>query len=193
MIAKRALFIWGGITLLVLASILLIGLRWGAEGFEIFVRQGIFTHLPTTLASVAITWLLGGWLIYLLQARKLNASNAFTWIGFFLVAFLYLNVLRERFRFGDISYYIEAGTRLFDNQPLPHFYFYPPLWATLIEFLIPLGEDGVLLVAWILNVISTFAFYFLLHRVLERYGFSPAWPRWLRPASCWSTRPFCGP
>ena len=173
MIAKRALFIWGGITLLVLASILFIGLRWGAEGFEIFVRQGIYTHLPTTLASVAITWLLGGWFIYLLQARKLNASNAFTWIGFFLVAFLYLNVLRERFRFGDISYYIEAATRLFNNQSLPHSYFYPPLWATLIEFLIPLGEDGVLLGAWIFNVISTFAFYFLLHRVLERYGFSP--------------------
>jgi len=168
-----ALFAWGGITLLILASILFIGLRWGAEGFEIFVRQGIFTHLPTTLASVAITWLLTGWFIYMLQARMLNASNAFTWIGFFLVAFQYLNVLRERFRFGDISYYIEAGTRLVENQPLPHFYFYPPLWATLIELLIPLGEDGVLLVAWILNVISTFAFYFLLHRILERYGFSP--------------------
>ena len=173
MASKRALFIWGGVTLLVLANILFIGLRWGAEGFAIFVREGVYTHLPTTLASVVITWLLAGWFIYLLQARKFNASNAFTWIGFFLVAFLYLNILRERFRFGDISYYIEAATQLFKDQSLPHSYFYPPLWATLIEFLIPLGEDGVLLVAWIFNVISTFAFYFLLHRVLERYGFSP--------------------
>jgi len=170
---KRALLLWGGLTLLVLASILFIGFRWGTEGFAIFIQQGVYTHLPTTLASVAITWLLGGWVLYLLHARRLNASNALTWIGFFLVAFLYLNVLRERFRFGDISYYIEAATNLYQNQPLPHSYFYLPLWATLIEFLIPLGEDGVLLVAWVLNVISTFTFYFLLHRVLERYGFAP--------------------
>ena len=168
-----ALLAWGIITLLVLSSILFIGLRWGAEGFSIFVQQGVYTHLPTTLAAVAITWLLAGWFAYLLYARKFNATTIFTWTGFFLVALLYLNVLRERYRFGDISYYIEAATKLFNNQPLPDTYFYPPLWATLIELLIPLGEEGVLLVAWILNVISTFAFYFLLHRVLERYGFSP--------------------
>lgn len=173
MTAKRALLVWGSISLLVLASVLLIGLRWGAEGFSIFVQQGVYTHLPTTLASVTITWLLAGWFIYLLHARKINASNIFTWVGFFLVALLYLNVLRERFRFGDISYYIEAATRLSENQPLPDSYFYLPLWATLIEFLIPLGEDGILLVTWLFNVLSTFAFYFLLHRILERYGFSP--------------------
>ena len=173
MIAKRALFAWGGLTLLVLASVLFIDLRWGAEGFAIFIQQGVYTHLPTTLASVAITWLLVGWFLYLFYARKFNAANALTWIGFFLVAFLYLNVLRERFRFGDISYYIEAATSLFENQPLPHSYFYLPLWATLIEFLIPLGEDSILLVTWLINVISLFAFYFLLNRVLARYGFSP--------------------
>ena len=164
---------WGGITLLVLGSILFIGLRWGADGFEIFIREWIFTHLPTTLASVAITWLLIGWLLYLLYASKISVSNILTWIGFFLVAFLYLNVLRERFRYGDISYYIKAATRLFNNQPLPNSYFYFPLWATLLEFLVPLGEDRILLVTWIFNVISVFAFYFLLHRVLEHYGFSP--------------------
>jgi len=168
-----ALLAWGGITLLVLASLLFISLRWGAEGFSVFIQQGVYTHLPTTLAAVAITWLLAGWFVYLLYARKINKSNVLTWAGFFLVALLYLNVLRERFRFGDISYYIEAATQLFNNQPLPDTYFYPPLWATLIELLIPLGEEGVLLVAWILNVISIFAFFFLLQRVLERYGFSP--------------------
>ena len=30
---------WGGITLLVLGSLLFIGLRWGADGFEIFIRE----------------------------------------------------------------------------------------------------------------------------------------------------------
>jgi hypothetical protein len=172
MLTKRALLAWGGITLLLLASVAFIGLRWGVEGFSIFVQQGVFTDLPTTLASVAITWLLAGWFLYLLYARKFNTSNAFTWIGFFLVAFLYLNALRERFRFGDFSYYLEAATQLLNNQPLPSTYFYPPLWATLIEFLIPLGEDGLLVFLWVLNVISTFAFYFLLHHLLEHYGFS---------------------
>jgi hypothetical protein len=167
------LAVWGGITLLILSSILLIGLRWGTEGFEIFVRQWIYTHLPTTLASVAITWFLAGVLTYLLAARKINAANALTWAGFFLIGFLYLNVLRERFRYGDIDYYIQSATRLVENRPLPNTYFYPPLWATLLKFILPLGEDGVLLVAWIFNVLAVFAFYFLLHRVLERYGFSP--------------------
>jgi hypothetical protein len=170
--ASIALFAWGGITLLVVASILLIRLRWGAEGFSIFIQEGIYTHLRTTLASVAITWLLAGWFLYLVYSHKINASNALTWIGFFLVAFLYLNILRERFRYGDIDYYIQAATRLYNNQPLQHTYLYPPLWATLLEFIVPLGEEGILLVAWIFNVLAVFVFYFLLHRVLENYGFS---------------------
>jgi len=165
--------LWVGLTVVVLASILFIALRWGQVGFALFIQEGIYTHLPTTLASVAITWLLAGTLVYLLYRGGLNASNLFTWAGFFLVAFLYLNVLRERFRFGDISYYIEAATNLYNNEPLPHFYFYMPFWATLLEFLVPLGEEAILLVAWILNFLSTLAFYFLLHKVLERYGFSP--------------------
>lgn len=164
---------WVGITILVLASILFIGLRWGAKGFEVFIQDWPLTHLPTTLASVALTWSLAGLFTYLLAARKIDAGNAFTWTGFFLVGLVYLNVLRERFRYGDIDYYIEAARHLSENRPLPDTYFYPPLWATLLKFLLPLGEDGVLLVAWIFNALAVFAFYFFLHRVLERYGFSP--------------------
>ena len=167
-----AVIAWVVLTALIAASILFIALRWGKDGFEIFVQQGVFTHLPITLASVTITWLLAGLLLYLLYARRINAANALTWIGFFLVSLVYLNVLRERFRYGDISYYIDAAMQLYKNQPLPDTYFYPPLWATLIEFIIPLGEDNILLVAWLFNILSLFAFYFLLHRVLEYYGFS---------------------
>lgn len=164
---------WGGITLLILSSILFIGLRWGAEGFEIFIQDWPLSHLPTTLASVAITWLLAGLFAYLLATEKINTGNLLTWSGFVLIGLIYLNVLRERFRYGDIDYYIEAAKRLFENQPLPDTYFYPPLWATLLKFLVPLGDEGILLVAWVFNVLAVFAFYFLLHRVLERYGFSP--------------------
>ena len=168
-----ALISWAGITLLVIASILFIGVRWGAQGFDIFIQEGVFTHLLTTLATVAMTWLLAGFSLYQLSARKLNANNILSWVGFYLVALMYLNVLRERFRFGDVAYYIEAATRLAEHRPLPDTHFYMPLWATLIKFLLPLGDDGVLMVLGIFNILSVFAFYFLLQRVLEHYGFSP--------------------
>jgi len=167
-----ALITWAGITLLVITSILFIGLRWGMEGFQKFIQVGDFTHLQTTLASAVITWLLAGSFVYLLFSQKIAKENVITWIGFYLVAFLYVNVLRERYRFGDISYYIDAATRLANNQPLPDTHFYMPLWASLIKFLLPLGEDGILMVLGSLNLLSLFAFYFLLRRVLEHYGFS---------------------
>lgn len=171
--ASFAFYAWTGITLLVLSSIAFIAIRWGQVGFELFIQEGVYTHLPTTLAAVACAWLLAGALAYLLFARRIDARNVYSWVGFFMVAFLYLNVLRERFRFGDISYYIEAAASLYNGQPLPHFYFYLPFWATMLEFLVPLGEEAILLFAWCLNFLSTLAFYFLLHKVLERYGFSP--------------------
>jgi hypothetical protein len=167
-----ALGIWAITTLILLTSIVFIAVRWGQVGFDLFIQEGVFTHLPTTLASLAITWLLAGTLAYLIHTGQLNAGNFFTWAGFFLVTFLYLNILRERFRYGDISYYLEAATRLANHQPLPESYYYFPFWATLVELLIPLGEEVALLAIWILNVLALFAFYFLLGRVLEHYNFS---------------------
>jgi uncharacterized membrane protein len=81
--------------------------------------------------------------------------------------------LRERVRYGDIDYYTQAAFALIRNQPLPDTYFYPPLWATLLSFLTPLGENGILLASWIANVLSFLLFYFLLHRTLELYQFKP--------------------
>ena len=168
-----ALIVWVSITSLVLTSILFIGMRWGKTGFQTFIHQWVYTHQPTTLASVSMTWFLAGSLVYFLYVGKFNKSNILTWVGFYLVAFLYLNVLRERFRFGDISYYIEAATRLANGQSLPNTHFYMPLWATLIKFLLPWGEDGILMFLGIFNIISICVFYFLVHRVLNHYGFSP--------------------
>jgi hypothetical protein len=137
------------------------------------MQEAIYTHIPITLASVAFVWLLTGLLLWLIFNGKITKVNALTWAGFFVVAFLYINILRERVRYGDIDYYTQAAFGLAQNQPLPDFYLYPPLWATLLSFLTPLGEEGVLLVAWIANALSLFLFYFLLHRILERYQFKP--------------------
>jgi hypothetical protein len=164
--------IWIGLTILVIASLIAIYLRNGMDGLNLFIQQWPLSNLPVTLASTAITWLLAGALLYLLANEKIHAVNLWLTAGFFLVMFVYLNILRERFRYGDYHYYLEAAAALANGQPLPDTYLYLPLWATLLQFIVPLGDQGVMIVLWILNIIALGAFYFLLIRVLERYGFS---------------------
>lgn len=170
---RNALIGWGAITGLILFQFIWTYSRHGLAGFQAFMQEGAYTHIPTTLASVAMTWILAGLLLGLLFTGVLSKATGLTWAGFFLIAFLYLNVLRERVRYGDIDYYTQAAFALTRNQPLPDTYFYPPLWATLLSFLVPLGENGILLIAWIANVLSLLLFYFLLQRTLELYQFKP--------------------
>jgi hypothetical protein len=169
--ARTALIAWAGLSLLVAASLLLIYLRLGSTGFEVFIQQPPLINLPVTLASVALLWLSAGALLYLLQAGHITAGNFISVSGFFIVLWAYLNVLSERWRYGDYTYYFESAATLFRNEPLHGSYFYPPLWATLTQFLVPAGEETFFIVLWLLDAISLIAFYFLLHRVLERYGF----------------------
>ncbi|HUH99163.1 MAG TPA: glycosyltransferase 87 family protein [Anaerolineales bacterium] len=170
--AARALILWSMLTALLAASILFIFLHWGGAGFKIFLQQWPLEDLRITLASVTFAWLLLGALIYLLYARRVNARNAWGIAGFFLIGFIYLNLLSERFRYGDYQYYLEAASNLLQHKPLPPTYLYPPLWATLLQFLVPSGEENSLLILWAANFISLMAFYVLLQRVLEHYGFS---------------------
>ena len=169
---RNALIGWGLITVLIIAQFLWVYIRHGFAGFDAFMQEAIYTHIPTTLASVAMTWLLAGFLLWLILAGKITKATGLSWAGFFLIAFLYLNVLRERVRYGDIDYYTQAAFALIRNNPLPDSYFYPPLWATLLSFLTPFGENGILLIAWIANVLSLLLFYLLLQRVLTLYQFS---------------------
>ena len=171
---RNALIGWGAITALIIAQFFWIYSRHGFAGFSAFMQEAIYTHIPITLASAALTWLLAGFLLWLIFAGKITRETSLSWAGFFLIAFLYLNVLRERVRYGDIDYYTQAAFALVQNTPLPDTYFYPPLWATLLSFLTPLGENGILLIAWIANVLSLLLFYILLQRVLELYQFTPA-------------------
>jgi len=172
MTSKRALLAWGIATILVLFSILGIWLWRGAEGFETAIQHGPYTNLPVTLSSVAITWLLGGLFLYLLSTKRLDTKNTLTWAGFFLIALVYLNLLRERPEYGDVEFYIDAAFKLSAGEALPNEYFYPPLWATLLAWLAPLGVDGIFVVVWLLNLLSLFAFYFLLSKTLQLYDFS---------------------
>jgi len=169
---QTAFKIWIGISLGVIANLLAIYLRNGTQGLNFFIQQWPLSNLVVTLASTAITWLLLGALLYMLANEKINAGNIFFVAGFFIIMFLYLNILRERFRYGDYAYYIEAATALLNNQHLPDTYLYLPLWATLLQYIIPLGDQGVLLILWTMNIIMLGLFYILLVKVLERYGYS---------------------
>ena len=171
-LASTTLLIWGVLTILVLASLLGIWLWRGPVGFETAIQRGPYTNLQTALTSVAITWLLAGFFIFLLSSGRIHSKNAFTYAGFFLVALVYLNLLRERTEYGDVEYYINAALKLSAGQALPNEYFYPPLWATLLAWMAPLGENGIFLTVWLLNLLSLFAFYFLLVHTLHLYGFS---------------------
>jgi len=164
--------VWVAVTLLVLASLIVIYLRNGMDGINLFIQEWPLSNLAVTLASTSLTWILAGALLYLLANEKISKSNLWLTAGFFLVLFVYLQILRERFRYGDYHYYLEAATALANGQPLPDTYLYLPLWGTLLRFLVPLGDQGVMIVLWIVNVIALAAFYFLLIQVLERYGFS---------------------
>jgi hypothetical protein len=169
--ARLALYAWIGLSLLVLASLGVIYLRLGSEGFGVFIQQPPLINLPVTLSSVTLLWLSAGVLLFLVQAGHIHSENLFTISGFFIVCWTYLNFLSERWRYGDYTYYLDAATRMYNNQPLPGSYFYPPLWATLTQFLVPAGEDTFFLALWLLDFIAFVAFYFMLHAVLRRYGF----------------------
>jgi len=170
--ARVALYGWAALSLFVAASLWLIYLRFGMEGFGIFIQQPPLINLPVTLASTALLWLSAGILLYLLQAGRIGSSNLLTVSGLFVVCWVYLNFLSERWRYGDYSYYLDAARNLYLHQPLPATYFYPPLWATLLQYLVPAGEDTFFLVLWLLDFASFVAFYILLSRVLQRYGFT---------------------
>ena len=39
--------------------------RHGLAGFQVFMQEAVYTHIPITLASVAMAWLLTGFLLWL--------------------------------------------------------------------------------------------------------------------------------
>ena len=163
---------WLGLTLLVAASLVVIYLRNDVTGLELFIQNWPLSNLAVTLASTAFVWLLAGVLLFLLANGKIHKGNLWLTAGFFLVMFIYLGILRERFRYGDYHYYLDAATALVKGQPLPDTYLYLPLWASLLKYLVPLGDQGFMIILWIINVLALAAFYFLLAAVLQRYGFS---------------------
>jgi hypothetical protein len=170
--SRIALYTWAAITLVVAASVLMVYLLRGANRFDAVIQTGPLTNLTITLFSVAATWLLAGFFLFLLSTNRIDKNNLFKWAGFFIVAFVYLNFLRERPEYGDVEYYARAALDLYSGKHLPPEYFYPPFWANFLELFAPYGEKIIFYFAWLFNLISLFAFYFLLSKTLQRYNFS---------------------
>ena len=170
---RTALLAWAAISLLIAVFVFWIALRQGDAGFANYIQNPPLINVPITLACVALLWLSVGGLLALLESGRVNRSNVLSVAGFFTVCWVYLNLLSERFRYGDYTYYLDAAQKMYAHQPLPGSYFYLPLWATLIQVLAPYSEETFLLALWLLNVFSLLLFYVLLHRTLERYGFTP--------------------
>ncbi len=163
---------WFVVTFLVVTQLIAIYLRNGLEGLNLFIQQWPLSNLAITLASITLIWFLLGVLFYMLANDKIHAGNALLMAGFFIIMFVYLNILRERLRYGDYHYYLEAATAFANGQTLPDTYLYLPLWGALLQFIVPLGDQGVLVALWTVNIIALGAFYFLLITILERYNFS---------------------
>src|SRR6266508_2746854 len=103
---RNTLLCWVAITALILFESVWIYGRHGLAGYQAFMQETPYTNIPITLASVALTWLLAGLLLWLIFTDKITKTTSLSWVGFFIVAFLYINILRERVRYGDIDYYI---------------------------------------------------------------------------------------
>jgi hypothetical protein len=171
--SHEAALVWCAITILVIAAALGLYQARGVAGLEEVIQQGPLSDVAITFFSTALAWLLIGVFLFLLAARRIHSGNVVTAACFFAVALLYVNFLRERTVYGDILDYIKAASNLFQGEHLHARYLYPPLWATLLKPLVPLGWRAIFDLCWILNALSLFAFFFLLHATLKRYGFSP--------------------
>lgn len=170
--SHAAALAWSAITVVLVADVLGVYRAGGAAGLGIVVQQGPLSDVAITFYSAALAWLLAGAFFVLLAVRRIHSGNALTAACFFAVALLYVNFLRERTVYGDILDYIKAASNLFRGEHLHARYLYPPLWATLLKPLVPFGWRAIFDLCWFLNALSLFAFFFLLHGTLKRYGFS---------------------
>ncbi len=170
-LVSAAALVWCAITLAMIAHALGVYRAGGVEGLKAVIQQGPLSDLAITFFSAALAWLLAGVFLILLARGRINKGNAVTAACFFMVALLYVNFLRERAVYGDILDYFRAAENLYRGEPLHARYIYPPLWATLLKPLVPLGWRAILDICWILNALSLFAFFFLLRAALMRYGF----------------------
>ncbi|MFC2172204.1 glycosyltransferase family 87 protein [Acidobacteriota bacterium] len=181
--ARRLAWAYLIITASTIAYVLVIAFFKGREGLLDVLRPGPLSDLHVTVLFVGIAWILAGTVLVLLIRGAITQRNIVFYLSLYLLAFLYVNTIRERNFFGDFPVYYKAAQSLNNGEPFEPTYLYPPLWATCIQPFAPLGEKATLLVCLSVNFISLLLFFVLLDRILQRYGFSPNLARLLSLAA----------
>src|SRR5574340_292295 len=105
-ILNQAFLAWWVITALIVATVVGMYAWKGTEGLGVILVTGPLSKFWVTFLSVIMTWLLAGLILWLVRAERIDRKNAISWTGFFVVSFLYLNILRERLQYGDLTSYI---------------------------------------------------------------------------------------
>jgi len=147
--------------------------QWGGKvALKIVLVEGPGSNIRLTMLMVGIAWLLIGSILFLLSLNVINRRNIFSIVTFYLFSFMYLNILRERLNYGDVGDYIKAAKNLSSGVPFHNRYLYPPLWATLLQPLVPFGDYVIFLICFLANYFSLLLFYFLLMKILVRYDYS---------------------
>jgi Glycosyltransferase family 87 len=112
------------------------------------------------------------------QFPKFVRRHAAFLLVFVLIGFSYLNIVREPHAagYGDFRPPFLAAVDMSLDQPiaqkLGRLYLYPPLLATLLSPLVPLGIHRVDLIFQVLNYIAVLLLMILLYLALQRYCFS---------------------
>jgi hypothetical protein len=166
-----ALWLWITVTALFVVGNGALYLLKGLSVFQGLVKRGPISIIQLTLASVAIVWFGLGTSLVLLKGRGFRARHGITVICTLFVVVLYANILRERTEYGDVGDYIRAAENLAHGVPFHSRYLYPPLLATALEPLVPLGKTVIEGICWTANIISLGLFAVLLTSVLTKYGF----------------------
>jgi hypothetical protein len=172
-ITRLLLITWHVASILFLLSSLAIYLLKGLQAFEILISDVSHSEYYITLLATLIVWLLAGVFVHMLHFGMFNTNNVILWGGFFIIALVYVNLLRERVAYGDIDFYVEAAQALHKGKALPDTYLYPLLWVSVLEIAAPLKQEGIFLFAWLLNVLALFGAYFIVTKTLQIYGFVP--------------------
>jgi hypothetical protein len=131
--------VWCFLTTLLCAHFVAVEYVLGGKAASRFVQLGPMSDGRVTATCVAVTWMLVGVLIALLRWRKITPANIVTVSGFFVIAFLYINILRERWEFADVGDYTAAAWNLYEGKPLHRYYLYPPFWANFLELFVFAG------------------------------------------------------
>lgn len=170
--SKKTFHVYLAVTASLLVYIFAVLIFFGKGGFRTIFQKGPISDIPMTLFYTAFAWLLFGFILVLLQKKDLTKENLIVYSAFFINAFLYLNVLREKISYGDFWDYINAAANFSAGDPINQRYLYPPFWASVLQPFLPLGRDTMTVLLKSVNYVSLLLFFVLLYRVCRRFGMS---------------------